>query len=253
MTNALDKPVAIDIWKDANRPEETLKYHDGFYSQIRIIQDKIVSQFLLNEFPYNTSKDYTEVISTHTSKSVKLPVFWIDLTKIYGISFTIRGNFHDWKISVDSKYPIEPNFLNIFKPDREYASCYCEGFPDDKVFGSYSNSNTKFTVEVNNDWDLYTFFLIMNDYIRKIKQLQIKSCGCHICMIYDTVDHMIDKLKQGNKIEAGKYGKTVYSFDPVSKDFIRKGTMGDPRHNNEKKTREDLLYHMQSEDPYELI
>jgi hypothetical protein len=103
------------------------------------------------------------VIGTHTSTRVKLPVYQIILPN--GTKFTLRCNFYDWKVSVQSPVAVEADFMNLFDPTERILSVHCEGFPKDLVFGPLAQNQYEFTLAVNNDYDLYTFFWI---YSRKV-------------------------------------------------------------------------------------
>ena len=104
------------------------------------------------------------VISTHYSKSVKLPVFQINLEK-YGIEMVLRYNFYDWKISVKSDKPLDFDYMGLFNPTEEISYLYCEGFPRDKVYGSYEQSHSQFTIEIGSHYDLYTFIFLLKNYL----------------------------------------------------------------------------------------
>lgn len=124
-----------------------------------LCRDKI-PQLVFSNFE-EAKKHKVVVISTHTSKSVRLPVYQLKLAN--SITFTIRYNFHDWKISVDSPNNIEVDFLEIFNPKdkRSISGVYCEGFPDETVFGCYADNKCKFTVELYSQYEVFTFFWIL--------------------------------------------------------------------------------------------
>lgn len=92
------------------------------------------------------------------SKSVRLPAYRLGLKD--GTTFIMRDNFHDWKISVISPKSVNANFLELFDPEKVIHKVYCEGFPEDLVFGSYSQNSREFTVELNNNFEVYTFFRV---------------------------------------------------------------------------------------------
>src|SRR6185369_7381601 len=82
-------------------------------------------------------------------KSVKLPVYQLSRPDL-GLRLILRGNFHDWKLSVISNKPIAADFTGLFRTTppthpkyhgNELASCYFEGFPEELVFGYYEPSD----------------------------------------------------------------------------------------------------------------
>lgn len=95
-----------------------------------------------------------KVLSHHTSKSIKLPVFHFE-NKNLGISFVFRCNFHDWCIAIDTKAsPKEfPEFISKF---FEY-----EGFFE----GMEYVSNYKYQICVSDEYDLVSvisYFLTLD-------------------------------------------------------------------------------------------
>lgn len=160
-------PVDLTAWMRVNEPDDCLIYKKGFYEQIRFVNYTVCELFFTFE---EWKKNPPMVISTHMSKSVKLPVYQINLKK-YGIEMILRYNFYDWKISIKSDKPLEFDYMGLFNPDQKISSCYCEGFPDDKVYGSYSEDHSQFTIEIGSEYNLYTFMFLLRNYlgIRKEK------------------------------------------------------------------------------------
>ena len=106
------------------------------------------------------------VISTHVSKSVKFPVYQIEL-KEYGIEIILRNNVYDWKVSIKSKKPLDFDYMGLFDPTKVINPIYCEGFPKDKVYGSYEQNHAEFTFEMGSDYyKLYTFFFLLKNYLK---------------------------------------------------------------------------------------
>ena len=61
---------------------------------------------------------------------------------------TIRDNFYNFKVSVESPKDLNIESIGIFDPDKEIHSVYCEGFSKNWVFGSYNKNRSRFTVEI---------------------------------------------------------------------------------------------------------
>lgn len=155
-------PVDVTAWVRVNQPDETLIYAKGLGKQVCFVRDTLCS--LLRSTYQEWRDNPPMVISTHRSKSVKLPVFQIMLEK-YGIEMVLRYNFYDWKISVKSDEPLDFDYMGLFNPTQEISYFYCEGFPKDKVYGSYEQSHSQFTIEIGSDYDLYTFFFLLKNYL----------------------------------------------------------------------------------------
>lgn len=114
----------------------------------------------------NLLKVHGYVISTHTSKSCLLPVYFITLRN--GIRLIMRCNFYDWKVSVEIptyKDPLPKNYLpedcmsnNMTNGKAEkIPSCYLEGFHEDWCYDAYDPEKPprKFTIEVPSNEQLY--------------------------------------------------------------------------------------------------
>ena len=155
-------PVDVTAWIQVNEPDENLIYAKGLGDQVCFVRDRLCQ---LLRSTYEERRDNPPlVISTHYSKSVKLPVFQINLEK-YGIEMVLRYNFYDWKISVKSDKPLDFDYMGLFNPTEEISYLYCEGFPRDKVYGSYEQSHSQFTIEIGSHYDLYTFIFLLKNYL----------------------------------------------------------------------------------------
>lgn len=145
---------------ERNHPSEDLIYGKSLWAQINDVER--VAMVMFDSF-----KDVVEnirVSGSHTSKSITMPVYHIDLSA-HGIHVWMRDNFHDWKVSVSSERPIENvDFLDIFDPKDQHPSCYCEGMSN--VFDSYHNDKRKFTVSISDSFDLAVFFRVIRRFVK---------------------------------------------------------------------------------------
>ena len=155
-------PVDVTAWIRVNKPDKNLIYAKGLEDQVRFVRVPLCHMLMSTYEEWHDNPPL--VISTHYSKSVKLPVFQINLEK-YGIEMVLRYNFYDWKISVKSDKPLDFDYMGLFNPKEEIASVYCEGFPKDKVYGSYEQSHSQFTIEIGSHYDLYTFIFLLKNYL----------------------------------------------------------------------------------------
>lgn len=158
----------LQEWATANDPSQTtLIYKDGFWNQIMFVRDQIpgIAFRVYGEGAVtNLVNNRIKVISTHTSKSVKLPVFHITMPN--GDEFVMRYNFHDWKVSVKARSPINVDFLNLFDMKEKVHPGCCEGFPSEWIFGSYEENRQQFSIELQaGDGHIFTFFWV---YFQKI-------------------------------------------------------------------------------------
>ncbi len=157
----------LQAWFNANRAKKDDDRLDGRDNQVIFVRDtlaQVVSMGLTYEHrcdPY--------VISTHTSKSMLLPVYEFHREDL-GIRLTLRGNFYNWMVSVESKQPVEIDSTDLFDSYAEISRCYCEGFPSGRVFTSYAKRTEykmgmavshNFTVELGSSYDVYAFMLLL--------------------------------------------------------------------------------------------
>lgn len=162
--NYYDKHLPVDVtaWMRVNEPDENLIYAKGLGEQVRFVRDNLCS--LLRSTYEEWCDNPPLVISTHYSKSVKLPVYQINM-ETYGIEMILRYNFYDWKISVKSDKPLDFDYMGIFNPTKKISYFYCEGFPKEKVYDSYEQNHSQFTIEIVSYYDVYTFFFLLKNYL----------------------------------------------------------------------------------------
>jgi hypothetical protein len=105
-----------------------------------------------------------DVISTHMSKSILLPVYSL---KYKSLQIIIRDNFCDWKISVNNPYPL--GLPSVFIPnDKEKINpIYCEGFDESWVFDTYQNNQARFTTELYIEHAVYALVACLLDNYKK--------------------------------------------------------------------------------------
>jgi hypothetical protein len=155
----MEKPTGhLHAWFLNNMPEDKMIYKASYEDQVMFVRDTL--RGLLGD-----SVITMEVISTHTSKSIKLPVYRIMLGN--STEIIMRGNFHNWQISVNSKNSIIfPELLTGELSEEKELLCYCEGFEEEWIYDSYKHNNQKFTISIGyNLYLLFTFFfLIKNQY-----------------------------------------------------------------------------------------
>ena len=172
--------VKINEWWSNNEPDEKLIYKDGLAEQCLFVRDTLMLNLFIDiAADYLKYGDYSDerneiyhnfvplVIGTHYSKSVKLPVMEMDMSKI-GLNIILRYNFYDWCISVESNDVVNCDFMGLVTGQKGYF----EGFPTDRIYDNYSSQNNKqFSVVLNNKYQVYTFmFLLRNWVMNKNKQ-----------------------------------------------------------------------------------
>jgi len=159
----------LQEWANAHDPDKKLFYADGYWEQIIFVRDRVAGIFASSYEEYQAIQSKTKVISAHMSKSVLLPVFRVELED--GTKFTMRYNFYDWKVSVDSPRNVEVDFMGLFAPDGRVSDTCCEGFPKGLIFGPYCKNKRQFTFELPpGNYHLFAFFWIFANKVLGIKR-----------------------------------------------------------------------------------
>jgi len=124
------KRPQLQEWLEANAPGENMKFHQGFWHQGMWVRDVLRWMLFKAITPAGmqvVGEDHDKILTvdgTHTSKSVKLPVYRFDSQ---GVTVKLRYNFHDWCIKVWGAEDVEfPHYLA-----HEQLNGYFEGMEDD--------------------------------------------------------------------------------------------------------------------------
>lgn len=162
-------PIDLLTWSRMNEPGDEMLWKQGYWEQIMFVRDR------LPEIWYEDGKDSLDsiryninVISTHRSKSILLPVYEVKIPK-YNLVFVIRYNFYDWKISVESNIALDIDFMGLFDRSENINNIYCEGFPKNRVYTSYDDDmwHKNFTVEIINQYQVYMFVALIVNYMKQ--------------------------------------------------------------------------------------
>ena len=153
-------PVDLLSWSRVNYPDDNMLYKDSYWNQIMFVRDKL--PYLLAEGYEDFKKITINVMGTHTSKSIVLPVYEMTIPRV-GMKLIMRNNFYDWKVSVISEEEVDIKPGDLFR-DREIHKVYCEGFKQEYVFGRYSDNKKQFTVELDDDSKLVIFLYLICKY-----------------------------------------------------------------------------------------
>jgi hypothetical protein len=159
----------LQKWISDQIVDDRMRWKGAFGEQMAFIRDSLVP-LMGAGLIYHEKKEIADVISTHRSKSIILPVVEVTREDL-GVRFTMRDNFHNWKLSVLSEKPIEADFSGLFYTtppiDKSYTGdplhhVYFEGFPEDRIFGYYETNKRRFSAEIWGDQSMWTtVFLIM--------------------------------------------------------------------------------------------
>lgn len=162
----LPEPVDLHTWWPENKPCDKMVYKGAFDAQLSFVASQLRFA-LVPKSPegygpdakahYEKVRRIITVPSTHLSKSILLPTYHIDWSW-FGVRARLRDNFHDWKVTVESEQELKVDPRRLFDPERAARPVYCEGFDESWVLGPYSRDKRRFTVELSDSYQVYTFF-----------------------------------------------------------------------------------------------
>lgn len=166
----------IKEWIKNNQPDEDLIYKDGLHSQVGFVFETIPSIFARSFAEYKGIQDRIKVFGTHHSKSVCLPVFYVQWQNL---TFIMRNNFYDWKVSIRTTHHI-PEINKIDWRDLVYDGVtkqihhvYCEGMKESNVYPPISEYGkddyaSKFTIAISDNYKLYAFLWILRNLVEPL-------------------------------------------------------------------------------------
>ena len=165
----------IKDWLENNKPEDNLIYKDGLYDQCDFVKNTLMRKLFLHvASDYSLDMEFDEqckiienfapyVVGTHRSKSVLLPVMEMDFSKI-GLKVVLRYNFHDYCISIESQKDIECDFMGLLTDEKGYF----EGFPENRIYEKYSETNKKnFSLCIRDRYQVYTFLFLLRNFLTR--------------------------------------------------------------------------------------
>lgn len=154
----------LEAWANKHKPADPEIIKDGYWDQIAFVRDTVTILLAKTRDEFTDIQANIKVISEHTSRSLRLPVFLVQLAD--GTTFIMRNNSFNWKVSVSSPRDVEADFMDLFNLNEHIQSVYCEGFPKDMVYGSYAENKRQFTIELPADNHyLFTFFWIFSSKV----------------------------------------------------------------------------------------
>lgn len=156
--------IPIQAWIDQQIVGDDMLWKGAWGHQLEFLRDDLqplVSAGL--SWRKSREAEIARVISTHTSKSIQLPVVEFARPDL-GVRFIVRNNFYNWKLTVLSERPIEADFGPVFytkpPPEPEYTGdhlhpVYFEGFPRDLVRGYWSQNKCEWSAEIYGDYSMW--------------------------------------------------------------------------------------------------
>lgn len=149
-------------WMRKDDIDDKMLWKEAAENQECFLRDKVCTDLL---------HTHAFVVSTHTSKSIQLPVYFFMMRN--GIKVVCRENFYGWMLSVklpkDRPYEdIIPKDLIECGYDGDISDCYFEGFRKEWVFEGYKPNDKKqrnFSFGIYSDYEFYTvMYMLKNLY-----------------------------------------------------------------------------------------
>ena len=164
-------PALLAWCRGDNWPAKEMLYANATVHQVLFVRDTLPSAFAKDREEYRAhssdlDRPATMVVATHRSKSCNLPVYGLAIASL-GVRAVLRGNFHDWKVSIDAPAPVDLSaFASRTNLAEQINPVYCEGFDESLVLGPHATSPRRFTVSIGDEYDVYALFLTMAHQLR---------------------------------------------------------------------------------------
>lgn len=198
----------------------------------KLIYKKAASEqmiFVRDTICMNLLKTHAFVISTHYSKSCKLPVYFIQMRN--GIKLIMRCNFYDWKVSVEipEEYPCLPfdylpqdclTYSMVENKNDKIHSCYLEGFKEEWCYDAYDPAgNHKFTIEVPNNYCLFVIIHLLKHAYPDI-EFNVDNDKRTVEEIKQSIDSIFDNNGFNDIYERENFGKVFKERQMSSYDIL---------------------------------
>lgn len=193
--------------------DENLIYKDAAVNQAIFIRDTVCQNLL---------RVPAFIVSTHTSKSCTLPVYYFKM--LNGIKIICRGNFYDWKISVETPVKLREGLLPLDLitggTKQKISDCYLEGFKEEWGYGPYNIANPakKFTIEVSDKYALYVIMHTLKNALPNIDYDETKD-NRSVEDIVNVIKDIYDKHGNNDIRETDRFGKEHIIEEPMMRGY----------------------------------
>lgn len=191
-------------WMRSSKIADSMLWKDAAESQMCFVRDVLCTNLL---------KVPVFVVSTHTSKSILLPVYRFRLQN--GIIVTARENFYGWVVSIKSPFVINlpEDLVHGDGENGDVTYSFCEGFKDDWVYPYGIKDVRLSTFRVESNYMLWALMRELNTY-PEIKKDTNYNYGQSIT---ETITkHFMEKIGEDmdlNNIFVNTYYNYAYNYD----------------------------------------
>ena len=156
----MNLPVPVNRWVNDNNPPAHLEYGKGWWDYVEILQ-RLMDKFAIEE---------AQVVGTYIMKTpppqeellmpvVKLKMKTVDLIVKYDF-----GTFPEtWTISTKSSTSHVGPTLGLFNRNTDLRLKTVSGFEPGWVYPPYCESQTRFSCELQDEWDLAAFIRLVSN------------------------------------------------------------------------------------------
>ena len=164
--------LKIRDWANENEPSDNMIYKKAYWSWIGYIENEVLPRFfnsLIKDLDYEDAvsvmNNHHNIIGTHMSKSIKLPV--IEL-KLKSCTIVFRYNFYDTELTVISNKDIDLSGLeDMFRSD-DSIQFYHQGIPNNYIIDTkYTEDKKRFTANIVGYSEFYTIMVAVRNSILK--------------------------------------------------------------------------------------
>lgn len=169
LTREIHRPDldALDKWCKANNPSLRMVYREAFWQQVNLFRTSFLAALFKRPHsrkdPIAYDRCDLDIIGTHTSKSILLPVCRFSLQKDdLDVEIILSNNFHDWSVAVNSSHPIPEMVVALRLFDHiEVRRCFLNGIPTEYLYGSYNDDSNQFSCTMHDDYSMWSFLRII--------------------------------------------------------------------------------------------
>ena len=160
-------PIDAEAWVRVNDDKEKLSYGISIVENASLISS--ICWMLTTSY---INKITPMVVAVYHPPFNKKPIYQFEV-KEYGIKVTIKVDGHAWTISIDSQKPLDYDFMDLFDPTFKIYPITITDLPRKYTYGSFEENKSKFTIEINSQYKVYTFFYLLKHYLNIRKLMRV--------------------------------------------------------------------------------
>lgn len=195
-------------WMRSSEIDDSMCWKNAAERQMCFVRDVLCTDLL---------KVPVFVVSTHTSKSILLPVYRFRLQN--GIIVTARENFYGWVVSIKSPFVVNlpEDLVHGDGENGDVTHSYCEGFKEDWVYPYGVKDVRLSTFRVESNYMLWALMRELNTYPEIKKDTNYNyDYGQPIIITETIVKHFMENIGEDmnlSDIFVNTYYNYAYNYD----------------------------------------